>query len=75
MQSYNYVIPGCTVSRLLNRRQARNTKYAGKPRVLTINTLAALAATFIAVVFCCLMQSHRQSQFCANLIYHESDPG
>ena len=25
--------------------------------------------------FLIMMQSHRQSEFCANLMYHESDPG
>ena len=61
-----------------------NKKNAGRSRCLAINTLlhslAALAATISAVTFYCLlplimMQGHRQSEFCANLMYHESDPG
>jgi len=55
-----------------------NKKNAGKPCALTINarlhSLAALAATFSAVALT-MMQSHRQSEFCENLMYHESDPG
>ena len=53
-----------------------NKKNVGKPHVLAINapqhSLAALAATFSAVFFLLLswivMESHRQSVFCANLI-------
>ena len=45
-------------------------KSAGKPRALAISarlhSLAALAATFSAVALI-MMQSHRQSEFCANL--------
>ena len=58
-----------------------NMKNACKPRVLAINallhSLAVVAATFSAVLLLPLimMQSHRQSEFCANLMYHESDPG
>ena len=60
-----------------------NKKYAGKPRVLAINallhSLVAVAATrqcngFLLLTLI-IMQSHRQSEFCANLMYHESDPG
>ena len=44
-----------------------NNENTGKPRVLAINvylhSLAALAA------------NKRQSEFCENLMYHESDPG
>ena len=47
-----------------------NKKNAGKPRALAINARlhsnVALAATFIAVALI-MMQSHRQSEFCANL--------
>ena len=60
-----------------------NKKNAGKPRVLAINallhSLAALAETFSDLALYCLplimMQSHRQSEFCGNLMYYESDPG
>ena len=60
-----------------------NKKNAGKPRVLAINallhSLVTLAATrqgngFLLLTLI-IMQSHRQSEFCANLMYHESDPG
>ena len=44
-----------------------------------IHSLAALAATFSATqAFYCyllMMQSQRQSEFCANSTYHASDPG
>ena len=44
-----------------------------------LHSLAAVAATFSAVAFyqlpLIIMQSHRQSEFRANLMYHESDPG
>ena len=74
MQSYNPAIPGKHV----------NKKKAGKPHVLAISalpsSLAAIAEAFSAVAFYILlplimMQSHRQSQLCANLMYHESDLG
>ena len=60
-----------------------NKKNAGKPRVLAINallhSLVALAATRQCNSFLLLtliiMQRHRESEFCANLMYHESDPG
>ena len=51
---------------------------AGKPRVLAINallhSLAALTATYNAVAFYCYFYdaSHRQSEFCANLMYQGS---
>ena len=60
-----------------------NKKNAGKPRVLAINallhSLVTLAATrqgngFLLLTLI-IMQSHRQSEFCANLMYHESVPG
>ena len=60
-----------------------NKKNAGKPRVLVINallhSLVALATTrqcngFLLLTLI-IMQSHRKSEFCANLMYHESDPG
>ena len=60
-----------------------NKKNAGKPRVLAINellpSLVVLAATrqcngFLLLALM-IMQSHRQSEFCANLMCHESDPG
>ena len=59
-----------------------NKKNAGKPRVSAINallhSLVALAATFSAMAVLLLtlmmMQCHRQSEFCANLMYYESDP-
>ena len=37
-----------------------NKKNAGKPCVLTIKLM--------------LLQSYRQSEFCTNSMYHESDP-
>ena len=57
-----------------------NKKNAGKPRVLAfnalLNSLAALAATFNTVAFYFLplimMQGHGQSEFCLNLMDHES---
>ena len=60
-----------------------NKKNAGKPRVLAINallhSLVAVAATRQCSGFLLLtliiMQSHRLSEFCENLMYHESDPG
>ena len=60
-----------------------NKKNAGKPRVLAINallhSLVAVAATRQCSGFLLLtlimMQSHRQNEICANLMYHESDPG
>ena len=59
MQYYNPPIPGCTLSRSLNGRQARNKKNACKPRVLAINALLnsfpALAATFSAVPLYCYL--------------------
>ena len=60
-----------------------NEKNAGKHvfwRLMLFNTrLAALAATFRAscgflLLPLIMMQSHRQSDFCANLMYHETDP-
>ena len=66
MQYYNPAVLGCTFSRLLVAKHV-NKKYAGKPRVLEINTLlhslAALDANFSAVDFHCyislMMQRHR----------------
>ena len=60
-----------------------NKKNAGEPRVLAINallhSLVALATTRQCNSFLLLtliiMQGHRESEFCANLMYHESDPG
>ena len=62
-----------------------NKKNAGKPRVLAINallhSLAALASNFSAVALALILllpliiPSHRQSEFFANLMYPESDPG
>jgi len=54
-----------------------------KTSVLAINallhSLTALTATFRAVVFYRYLSndksSHRPSEFCANLMYHYSDPG
>ena len=43
-----------------------------------LHSIVALAATFSAVAFyryLLIMQSHLQSEFCVNLMYHESDPG
>ena len=44
-----------------------------------LHSLAAVqAATFSAVAFYCYLNNEakpdRQSEFCANLMYHESDP-
>ena len=84
MQSYNPAIPGHTLSRLFNGRFHVHKKNAGKPRVLAINAIqhspAALAATFMqsyGFLFLSLimMHSHRQSDFCANSMFHETDPG
>ena len=47
---------------------------AGKPR---LRSLAALAATFSVVASIVAFNNYatrRQSEFCANLMYHESDP-
>ena len=56
-----------------------NKKYAGKSRALAINALAALAATFSAVAFNFFSFNNdaklRQSEFCSNFMYHDSDPG
>ena len=59
MQSYNPAIPGCTFSKLLSGRQARCGFQCCGFLLLTLIT----------------MQSNRQSEFCANLMYHESNPG
>ena len=57
-------------------KKKKHANHVGKPRVLTNNALlhsvAALAATFRAVAFILIpftlimIQSHRQSEFCAN---------
>ena len=30
---------------------------------------------WLSIVMIVMMQSHRQSEFCENVMYHESDPG
>ena len=54
-------IPGCTFSRLLNGRWVRALGINAR-----LHSLVALAATFSAVALI-MMQSHRQSEFCAKL--------
>ena len=57
MQSYNSAIPGYTYQDYWMAAKHVDKKNAGKPRFLVINailnSLAALAATFSAVDFCC----------------------
>ena len=85
MQSYDPPSRGALSQDYWMVAKHENKKNAGKPRVLAINallhTLVALAATrqcngngFLLLTFI-MMQSHGQSEFCANLMYHESDPG
>jgi len=57
-----------------------NKKNEGKPHVLAINallqSLAAVAATCGFILLPLIMtQSHYQSEFWANLMYHEFQPG
>ena len=78
MQSYNPAVPVSLSQDYWIVAKQVNKKNADKPRVLAINSLvhslAALAATFSDVTPS-MMRSHCQSEFCANLMYHESDPG
>ena len=70
MQSYNPPSRGALFQDYLMVAKHVNKKNAGKPRVLAIyalqHSLTALAAIFSAVAFYC--------EFCANLMFHESDP-
>ena len=46
--------------------------------MLFYTQVAALVGIFSAVAFYYIlkmMQNHRQSEFCTNLMFHESDPG
>ena len=70
MQSYNPAIPGALSQDYWMVAKHVHKKYAGKPRVLAINALLHSLVTLAAII----MQNHRQSEFCANLMYHESDP-
>ena len=69
MQSYNPAIPGCTFSRIIEllAKHLKN-KNTGKPRVLAIN---ALLHSFLPLI---MIESRRQSEFCENLVDHESNP-
>ena len=85
------VSPRSSSRNVPQRRWARRNvcrSQASKPRFLAINTLlhslADLASTFSAValqmgslilLLPLVMPSHRQNEFCANLMYPESDPG
>ena len=40
--------------------------------LLLLQPVSAMAYNIVNLI---IMQSHRQSEFCANLMYHESDPG
>ena len=59
-----------------------NKKNAGKPHVLALNALLTccsqsgcnLQHCSILFLLLIMVQSHCQSEFCLNLMYHESDP-
>ena len=81
MQSYNPAIPGCTFSRLLNGREARKQEKYWQTTCSGDQCSCTLICCSCCNLQCCgflllpfMMQSHRQSEFCANLMYHESDP-
>ena len=42
------------------------------PLLLLLQSSVLLLSILLTLI---MMQSHRQSEFCANLRYHESDPG
>ena len=60
-----------------------NKENASKPRVFAINALlhslvcscCNLQCDGFLLLTLIMMPSHRQSEFCANLMYHESNPG
>ena len=82
MQSYNPYIPGFTFSRLLKGRLVRKhekcwqtTCFGDCSSTLTCRSCCNLQCCGCLLLPLIMMQSHRQSEFCANLMYHESDPG
>ena len=83
MQSYNRAIPGCTFPRLLNGRWARKQEKCWQTTCfgdqctssLTCCSCWNLPCNGFLLLTLIIMQSHRQNEFCANLMYHKSDPG
>ena len=83
MQYYNPAIPGCTISYGLVAKHV-NKKNAGKTGFLAINALRFYthlllllrpSVLLLSIVTFNNDQSHRQSEFCTNLMYHDFDPG
>ena len=80
---YNPTIWGCTFSRLLNGRLARKqekcwqtTCFGDKcTSTLTCYCCCNLQCNGFILLTLMMIQSHRQSEFCENLMYHQSDPG
>ena len=81
MQYYNPAIPGCTISYGMVAKHV-NKKNAGKTSVLAINALLHSlllllrpSVLLLSIVTFNNDKSHRQSEFCAKVIYHEFHPG
>ena len=83
MQSYNPAIPECTISYWMVAKHI-NKKNAGKTGFLAINALRFYthlllllrpSVLWLSIVTFNNDKSHRQSEFCAKVIYHEFHPG
>ena len=76
MESYNPAIPGCTISYGMVAKHV-NKKNADILMLFYTHLLLLLrpSVLLLSIVTFNNDQSHRQSEFCAKVIYHEFHPG
>ena len=76
MQSYNPAIPGCTISYGMVAKHV-NEKNADILMLFYTHLLLLLrpSVLLLSIVTFNNDKSHRQSEFCAKVIYHEFHPG
>ena len=69
MQSYNPAIPGCTFSRIIELL----AKHVNN-KILANHAFWRLTLFYTHFLPLIMIESRRQSEFCENLVDHESDP-
>ena len=76
MESYNPAIPGCTISYGMVAKHV-NKKNADILMLFYTHLLLLLrpSVLLLSIVTFNNDKSHRQSEFCAKVIYHEFHPG
>ena len=76
MESYNPAIPGCTISYGMVAKHV-NKKNADILMLFYTHLLLLLrpSVLLLSIVTFNNDKSHRQSEFCAKLIYHDFHPG